>query len=238
MIILPLISFVSVISSPIAEGFNYDNYLERWRFIMIPSTIISGIIIAFSIIALLQNPYTYQWLFYSIIPEIIFVIHVIIWSDMLYINFLYYNSVIIIDLSIGYKLLIIIPGIILVRNSMLFIYRKSELKIIGFVLKTIDDNPKSHKYHIRNKIKKNLEIDQKIKQFIQRNLSKILLDLETKREPLLINDNGYYLTKKGGISLKIFETLHKDKHNIYSEDTLETWTLKDLKKYKKERSIK
>jgi hypothetical protein len=243
-ILFPILIYISI-KNELSAGF--ENYLKRWDFLIIPIVGIGCISLMFLIFASIQHRYKVIWLFYSTMAQIVIIVQIFVWSNLLVVNFEINGYVIGINLSLFYIFSVILPVLLIIRNILIFHFGRKEFSLHALVLKSIYElkhpiNKKQIKRYISNK----LIVDHTIKRFILQNLSKILTSMLTQSKPLLKKGESYYLTKEGLSDLQYFESflstkkVHKDIEEMSNENldfnNLEEWTEEELEKIKKRKT--
>jgi hypothetical protein len=238
-ILLPLLIYISFLIEP--TGF--ENYILRWEFLLAPLVVVGCVIFGFLLITRLQDVYKLQWLLYSIITEVVYIIQIIMWSNLLIINFEFGGYLIILDLSLLYDFLIFLPILLIIRNLFIFRIRKKDFLYKVLVLKAIRELKKpTTKTQIRRYISNKIVVDNEIKTLVLRNFSNILSNLLERTQPLIKKNNNFHITKEGLSVLRYYEASlakrggSKDLKIVEDEEfdpaNLEVWTEEELKKLK------
>lgn len=242
-ILLPLLIYIALKNVVLIEPSGFENYLLRWEFLTTPLVIIGCVIFGFQLITRLQDAYKLQWLLCSTTTEVVYIIQIVMWSNLLIINFEFGGYLIILDFSLLFDLLIILPILLIIRNSFIFRTRKKDFLYKALVLKAIHELKKpTTRTQIRRYVSNKIIVESEVKMLVLRNLSMILSNLQERAQPLIKKRDNFYLTKEGLSVLRYYEASlakrggSKDLKIVEDEEfdpaNLEVWTEEELEKLK------
>jgi len=231
-IIFPYIFYLYNKGLAFEEGVNIYKYLLRVKQITIISVIIGGFITGLVVFMFLQRAYSNYRYILSTVSLIIFCLFIIIWSNVISINISVDIITISISLSILYIFTLGIPILVIFRNTYNFIIKKKEIKNYLLILRAIQESGNfSSKIQIRKHISNNVLIDYKFKDFLLKNLTNLLEELEFEKKLISSKNRKYILSKKGKELLKIYGDLMPDFMKEESVMELEVWSEEELQKY-------
>jgi len=238
-VLLPIFSFLGISGLLSRNGMGFEVYLEKWRFIIIPLIIVGIIITVITILTMLIETYTINWLVYSIIPEVIYIIQIIMFSTVLTINFGIEGYGLTINLSSLFMIIILVPGVIIVRNIFYFFVKREEYRHKSVILKALSEmGSVSNKTKIKKFISNKLDISSSIKMYVLKNFSMIFSDLISEKKPLIKKSDRFFITKRGSSVLDYYNKIFGIRKEDFKRDNkeFETWKKRDLKKLKSWRS--
>ncbi len=182
----------------------------------------------------------YQYKFVlSIIPEVLYIAQIIILSQTEVITISDIDFKVLIDTRMLYLFFIVIPILIIIRTTYLYIIFRREARLKLIVLYSIEEMRKSNsKLPLGKYIKKNINIKEQEKKLLLRQLPLFLNQFKKANHFLISKNKRFFLTEKAKTILTQNIRLIKDiaKFEIIPKN-LETWTEEELIKYAKSRGL-
>jgi len=244
-IILPII-VISTILRLIQDEIAFTAYRMKIELLFTPLLMIGIIITCFTVLIFFYEPYMLGRLIYSIIPEVIYIIQIVIFSLVLDVYFNLSSLFVRIDISKIYWSIILIPALIIVKNIYNFRYHQKKFTLYAVLLEAIR-NLKSNaptKKNIRKLLSERQDLSVDVKNNLLRNFSKILSTMEQEKKPLIkytsatirITKNGYkLLNHHDKFKMKSKITRKKELPEPENLQELEYWTEEELENLKKEK---
>ena len=238
---LPLIAYADFVSISEEGDVNIDDYLQKAQFVIALSVIIGGVITGLTIFQYLEEAHSFRRFFISIAILIIYCVYLYIWSVMCSIKISIGYITFWIDLSLLYTFFAIVPILLVGKRVYDFIIIRREFQYKIYILKVLWDNKKiNSKSQIVKNISKNYYISDKKRNYLLKNLSNIMRELEICKKPLIHRSKGYRLTQRG---IKLLNNSNlKPIRKVEYLDTinpreieLEYWTEEQLEDLKRKR---
>jgi len=236
-VIIPIIVYSEFINIYGMSGVDVRDYFEdAQRIIMI--TICLGVILTIVVILTYFQPtFSTSNFILSIISLFILVLYIYVWSQILLIKISFDIVTVWLNLSYLYLFFLLIPILLIFRKIYMFIISRKELKYKVYILKVIWNNKKiNSKSQIKRYISKDFYIDDLSRQYLLKNLSNIMRELENSKRPLILRKKGYKLTREGQRFFKIYSNsrLKRIKEflpvKVSNVDDLEFWVEEDFSK--------
>ncbi|MFX1258749.1 MAG: hypothetical protein ACFFAN_12885 [Promethearchaeota archaeon] len=252
-VVIPYLIYISVFNIALKKDVDLEAYLLKLQQITTFVMLLGLIITAFVFLRFLQRAYTIRRLIFSIIPEVLYCYHILIWSGSGLLRASAEDTTILIDFTILYFFMLVLPVLIIVWNLYNYIVQKQELKCDLFLLKVIyKAEHASTKHDLKKYIRGSQALRESvhIRNYLLKNLDRLLGDLASGNYPLITKTNKYTLTRYGKKVLlqyqdrKFFKrkTIDKDKEDEFIKvkpvdiiDGYEVWTEDQLRNYSKKR---
>ena len=242
-IILPIL-IISTILHLFQDEVAFTAYLMKIELLFTPLVIIGIIITCFTFLIFFHEPYMIGRLIYSIIPEIIYIIQIIMFSLVLDVYFNLSSVFVRINISKIYWAIIMIPSLIIVKNIYTFRYHQKKFTLYAVLLEAIrnmkTDAPS--KKNIRKLLSEQQNVNADMKNNLLKNFSKILTTMEKENKPLIrststtirITKHGYKLLEHHD-KIKMKPKITRTKELLEPENLqeLEYWTEEELENLKK-----
>lgn len=240
-LIATILSILVNVVSPLVFYINSVGFQERPRNIEVTilSLLVIGLVITIlTIFIYLQRYYPFRRFVILIAVEFLYFFYIFFSMNLNKIIFCYNNVFIDVNLSFLFLIILGIPVIHLIRNIVIYLFERQELKTRFIILKTIQ-NIKSRvsKRQVRRQISKNSYLSGKERSYILKNMNELLIELEKGRYPFIIKTDHYHITKRGRILIELVEKRRKSKIDEKDLDigNLEVWTEAELQKLSKKR---
>jgi hypothetical protein len=204
--------------------------------ILLPLLFTGIIITTFTAFIFFYEPYMYGRLLFSLLPEAIYIIQIIITSSLLDVYLNFGSTFIRIDISRLYLFIIGIPSLIILKNTYTF-YNTRKTSIFKYhILKTLYTlKGESNKKKLQKAFANDTTLNREVKLFIRKNLSNFITDMEQIKQPILVLREGkYQITKKGYTIISYFDNWfdrRAQKLEDYEDiniDDLEYWSEDDF----------
>jgi len=242
-IIIPTIIFVNLLS--VNELAGIDTFIIRFGQVLLIELILGFFITSIAFILVLYESFLRIRLFLSIFVEVLYIIYLIVWSQLgdIYISSQIGSQYISLNLNISILnfFFIGIPFLVILRNVFMFNLRRRKWKYIYTVVKIIEKEDIRSSTELSRVIQRSnlysYEDDIFIIATLLKNIPELLLQLENNK--YIFKMNNYRLTKKGKNIIKKLEKINIFKSillQLYSEkkfEKLEVWTEEELAKLKK-----
>ncbi|MFW9823923.1 MAG: hypothetical protein ACFFE4_13345 [Candidatus Thorarchaeota archaeon] len=235
-IVMPFIIFISL-SQNISQGWvDANSYISKFQNI-ISMTIFFGIgIILCKILEYYHKSFSFRRFLFGFLVFLLNVFSIIFWSFLTNITLSMNTITLSINLSSVYLFFIACPLILFIKKIYVFKILRRENMYKAYLLKIIQDQGKINTLsQIRKIIGKSDFSEKKCKQFLLRNLNKIMNELETIKYPLITKGKQYKLTSKGAAILSHFEKKVVSTMSYFPipVNNYEMWSLCDLNKREK-----
>ena len=229
------LSFLATVVSPLffyISNLGFQEQLKSIEATIIILLVFGSIITILTTFIYLQR-YPFRKFVILIIVEILYLFYIFFSMNLYKVLVFYKNIIIDVNLSLLFLVILGIPIIHLIRNIVIYLLERQELKNRFIILKTIQDiKSKVSKKQVRKQISKNSYLSEKERRFILKNMNKLLDELEKGRYPFIIKTNHYHITKRGKNLIEFVERHKKSNINVkeISLDDLEVWTESELQK--------
>ena len=205
-IIIPIFIFMDLTNFMSQDVVSFGRYYLKFQRTII-LTIILGIgVVSCSFLEYYVKTYSIKRLVFSCLGLILVGSNIILWSFLtdftLSVGLITLN----INLSLLYRLFLIIPTILIVKKLFDFINLRRENLFKVNVLQIIkeQDNINSMS-QIRRIIIKDRFMEKRLRQYLLKNLENIMSEYETSSVPFIRKNPRYFLTKKGWDILNYYE---------------------------------
>ncbi|MFX1575040.1 MAG: hypothetical protein ACFFB0_20070 [Promethearchaeota archaeon] len=237
-ILIPFMVYTSLVEFFSESIVGFSNYFLKFQKLMIFSTLIGASMTFLALLKYFQKPYSLKRLIFSCSILVLYCFYISLWAQLTKFSVNIETISLTINLSVLYLLFIVSPLILIIKKIYDFIILRKELNYKISILRILCDNKRINSHsQFRKYITKSPMLKKKSKLYLLRNLSKIMIELEVSKIPLIRNNKGYHLTRNGRNLLNYFEKLNSEKTqnhlNDYALEGLEVWTERDLKKLNK-----
>jgi hypothetical protein len=182
-LIFPLIISIQI-RLLIANDIEFAAYLMKVDLILLPLLFTGIIITILTGFLFFYEPYMYGRLVFSLLPEAIYIIQIIIISSLLDVYLNIGSTFIRIDISRLYLFLIGIPTLIILKNTYTFYNTRTIATLRYHILKTLYTlKGESNKKKLQKAFVSNTTLNRDVKMFIRKNLSNFITDMEQTTSP-------------------------------------------------------
>ena len=234
-LIFPLIISIQI-RLLIANDIEFAAYLMKVDLILLPLLSTGIIIIIFTAFIFFYELYMYGRLVFSLLPEAIYIIQIVITSTLLDVYLNIGSTFIRIDISRLYLFMIGIPALIITKNTYTFFTTRKTSVFRYHILRTLYTlKGESNKKKILKAIAKDSTLDSDMKMVARKNLSNLITDMEHTKPPILtLKEGKYNISQKGLKMISYFKDRFEKKpqpsadYDDINLEELEYWTEEDF----------
>lgn len=203
---------ISELNEEICLTCDYNSYLVSVTQNTLLLVIIGVVIIIFNILFILQRPYSPRRTIFAIFIELLYGLHIIIWSRSTDIYLTSYFTEFYVSFSKMFLLTLGIPIILIIRNIIQFYFRKEKIRHTLAILYSLNELGEVKE---KNRIKKHFSkfYNPYYKKSLLKEFDSTFDGLLNGNDPLIIKNNkNYYISRKGITLLQNFnEKIIKNK---------------------------
>ena len=184
----------------------------------------------------LLHPISVYSLVVSILVKILYAIYIIFSAESEIFEVMVSNMYLQVDLSYLNYFFLVIPGLMIVRSILKYIYDQKELICTLIILEAILLKGIHSKTKIRKYILKDKRISRSIKRNILKGFNNIIVQLEYNNSLIVQLRNGYLVTKKGQEFFNQYRCKINSSHK--NSETFQVWTESELEELALKRAKK
>jgi hypothetical protein len=237
--IAPVLVLAEFIDISLISGVNIHSYLARVQINLLVCVVLGVLLSSFVVYTFFQQKHSKRHFILSVASLSITTLYLYLWSDIVSIKIGLDLVTVWLDFSQLYLFFLVIPIALIIRRISL--YRKAR-QVLGYklyilrliqVTKTINS-----KTRLRSIIVNDYSIHDSTRDYLLKNLSRIIDELRESSRPLIIRKKGYKLTREGHLFYNSYRSSLPKIRNftqskILNIKDLEYWTEDELNKLNK-----